>query len=226
MEDCVVLLSGGMDSVVSLALARSTAVPQVALTFNYGQQAVNNEVFAAQRICSYYNIKHEIIDLPWLGRIDTSSLQSRRKIPQIEITDLDNDDRVKETGSAVWVPNRNGVFLNIAACYAESINAAYIIAGFNKEEAETFSDNSEQFVDSINKALLFSTKNHVKVLAPTLNLKKKEIAATGFRLGIPWKYLWSCYEGGKQMCGRCESCQRLRRALREAEIDAPILFER
>jgi 7-cyano-7-deazaguanine synthase len=117
------------------------------------------------------------------------------------------------SAKAVWVPNRNGVFIEIAAAHAESLGATRLITGFNKEEAVTFPDNSPQYVAAVNRALLFSTANGVRVVSYTGALEKKGIVRLGRRLGAPLKHIWPCYEGGRAWCRRCESCLRSLRAL-------------
>ena len=119
-----------------------------------------------------------------------------------------------ETARAVWIPNRNGVFLNIAACFAEALEADLIIAGFNAEEAATFPDNSPPFVRAINRAFAFSTLRRPRVKSYTEKMTKREIVVLGRKLGVPLDLVWSCYRGGAKPCGRCESCARLRRAMR------------
>ena len=113
----------------------------------------------------------------------------------------------------VWVPNRNGLFLNIAASYADSNNYDKIFIGANKEEGETFIDNSQNFIDAINKEFEFSTLTKPKVVAPLITCDKKEIIKLAIKHNLPFELLWSCYESGEKHCGECESCKRLKKAL-------------
>ncbi len=219
MDKGVVLLSGGMDSVVSLAMAREKLTLVKALTFDYGQQAAKNEIEAAAKIAQYYHVDHLTVSLPWLSVVDKSALQAAGNVPKLTLAELDDTEITRATARSVWVPNRNGLFINIAACFAESLNAGVVIAGFNAEEAETFPDNSIDFVQRANDYFAYATLNRLKVWAPTQILSKKEIAQAGAKLEIPWQYVWSCYAGGEKMCGRCESCRRLYRALREAKVN-------
>jgi 7-cyano-7-deazaguanine synthase len=102
--------------------------------------------------------------------------------------------------------------LTVAAGYAESLEASSVIVGFNREEAATFPDNSISYLVAIEKALFYSTKNHVKVICPTRTLDKKQIVRLAKERNFPFELLWSCYQNGNKMCGKCESCQRLKRA--------------
>ena len=112
------------------------------------------------------------------------------------------------SAKAVWVPNRNGAFIEIGAAHAESIGANRLITGFNREEAETFPDNSKQYMKAINQALFFSTANHVRVISGTAHLDKKQIVRLGKKLQVPLEHIWPCYEGGPSWCRQCESCLR------------------
>jgi len=114
----------------------------------------------------------------------------------------------KSTAKSVWVPNRNGLFLNIAAGFAESLGAQTIITGFNQEEAKTFPDNSLAFCQVADKFFGYSTLNKVKVKNFFYNKNKTEILKTALKNKAPLKYVWPCYYGGWKLCGKCESCVR------------------
>lgn len=219
----VVLLSGGLDSSVCLAYAVTESKVDLALTFNYGQRAAEKEILAAARLAKYYNVKHLVIDLPWLAGITSTALMgdSQVELPEPTDSELDDFQAANNTAAAVWVPNRNGLFVNIGACYAESLDCRQVITGFNREEAVTFPDNTPEFVQAASVAMSFSTANQVKVLSYTGRLDKSEIVALGQRLGLPWKLIWSCYRNQEKMCGKCESCKRLIRAFKTQGIDIP-----
>jgi len=121
---------------------------------------------------------------------------------------------------AVWVPNRNGLFLNIASMYADSRGYDYIIFGANKEEASTFPDNSIEFNRIANEFFKFSTLKKPEILAPCENLEKFEIVQRGVNLGVDFSLLKSCYNSknatGQKHCGRCESCKRLYMAIEKS----------
>lgn len=216
----IVLLSGGLDSTVSLAQAKRESKVELCLTMDYGQRAAPREIKAAKEICIYYNIAHQVIELPFLKQITHTALVNRKaKIPEPARENLDELDVTRVTAAAVWVPNRNGLFINIAACFAESLGCTLIVAGFNREEATIFPDNSEDFVYAINHALSFiPTPRKVRVVSYTQRLDKVEIVYLGQRLEIPWNLLWSCYYGGESSCGQCESCIRFQRACQAANL--------
>jgi 7-cyano-7-deazaguanine synthase len=205
----VAILSGGLDSTVSLAAAARRMDLVLALTFDYGQRAARREREASARIARRYRIPHRVIGLPWLAAITRTALVDRRaRLPEHEMSE--------RSAQAVWVPNRNGVFIEIAAAHAESLGAARLVTGFNLEEAATFPDNSPDYVDAVNRALSYSTANGARVVSFTARLDKPGIVRLGRRLGAPLDLVWPCYQGGREWCRRCESCLRSLRALADA----------
>jgi 7-cyano-7-deazaguanine synthase len=216
----IVLLSGGLDSVVNLYCAHKEGRVQKALTFNYGQRSAQQEIKASEYFCKKLGINHQLIDLPWLAEITKTSLVNKKsEIPQI--SDLDDMTEARESAKAVWVPNRNGVFLNIAACFAEAMDVEFIIPGFNAEEAATFPDNSPAFIEAVTHSLRLSTLKQVKVACFTSGLDKTEMVQKGKELGVDFSNLWSCYHDGEVPCGQCESCKRSMRAFKESGVKWP-----
>lgn len=214
MNKSIILLSGGLDSVVSLAFSKEEYNIQLALTFDYGQRANNKEIKASTKIAEHYGIKHKIIDIEWLAKITTTSLVNTKiEIPNPNLNDLDNLTASEQTAKSVWVPNRNGLFINIAASFADSYNFSHIIFGANREEAATFPDNSAEFIKKINESLEFSTMAKPKVLAPLIEKNKEEIVKIGSEIKVPFDLIRSCYTDNEKHCGKCESCMRFKRAL-------------
>ncbi len=229
-KSAVILLSGGLDSYVSLVAALngyssadkniSLAKERVqetgesfdiklALTFDYGQRAAEDEIQASKAIAKAYNIEHRVISLPFLSEISNSALNK-------ENLGLEFETLGKESAKAVWVPNRNGLFLNIAACFCDSFNYEAVIIGANKEEADTFPDNSYEFCKTLTKGFEYSTNAHPRVVAPLINLEKPEIINLALKLDVDLKLLKSCYNNtndNKKHCGVCESCKRLKNAI-------------
>ncbi len=152
---------------------------ELALTLDYGQKAAAKEIEAAAKISAHFGVEHKIIRLDWLA----------------DITDTEQ----------VWVPNRNGLFLNIAASFADAQGFTHIIIGANAEEAEIFPDNTANFIDRINAAFEFSTQKKPKVVAPLIKCYKSDIVKLAHKM--PLEYVWSCYEGGQSPCGECGSCK-------------------
>lgn len=145
MIKSIILLSAGLDSLVSLGLTKDKLNITLALTFDYGQKSAQDEINASEKICKYYNIEHKVIKLDFLKEITQTSIVSDKNLPSGH--ELDNP---QESAKSVWVPNRNGLFLNIAGSYADSYGFDNIIIGANKEEGQTFPDNTQDFIDAVN----------------------------------------------------------------------------
>ena len=174
----------------------------MALTFDYGQRACKRELQASSRISKYYGVKHKIIKLDWFKK--------QGKIPGPGVS-------YKKGAAIMWVPNRNGVMLNIAAAIAEGMGYKKVVIGTNAEEGRFFPDNTSNFIRAVNHSLFYSTKGNVKAKSFIKNLKKKEILRKGLKLKVPLQYLWSCYNGSREMCLKCHSCMYLVKALK-AEV--------
>lgn len=212
-ETALVLLSSGLDSSFNLAKSVSVFEVKLALTFNYGQKAARAEIRSAELLARHYKVPHQIVDLPWFSDFTTTSLIGEAEVPQGHEVEIDSLEKSNQTAERVWVPNRNGIFLNIAAGFAEGIGARYVIPGFNREEAATFPDNSLAYLKSLDQSWSFSTLGKVQTFCHSTDLDKTEIVQEAEKLGLPFATLWPCYLNESQWCGRCESCQRFRRAL-------------
>lgn len=221
----IVLLSSGLDSAVAFKIAYDTSEVALALTFDYGQRAAQKEIERAHAICERYGVPHKVIEAPWIKEVTATALVNKQKeVPMPSEAELDEiKGRALETAHAVWVPNRNGAFINIAGCYADALDLDRIVCGFNAEEGATFPDNTPEFVEAINKSLEYSTENHVKVWAPVIDLTKEEIIKEGVRINAPLDLSWSCYFSEEKPCGKCESCMRRARAFKRAGVKDPSL---
>ena len=207
MNKGIILLSGGLDSLVSLGLSKEKYGISLALTFDYGQKSVKKEVEQSSKICDYYGIEHNIIELSWLKEITHTALVSDDALPE-------GIENPQKSAKKVWVPNRNGLFLNIAGAFADGEDYDYIVIGANKEEAETFPDNTNDFINKINSEFEFSTQKHPKVVAPLINCNKNDIVKLALEHDVPLQYVHSCYSSSEKHCGKCESCTRLKNALK------------
>ncbi len=235
----VVLLSGGLDSSVNLYAAvknspgfKSPAEGSQsqlsvgnhkvvkAITFDYGQRAARAEIQSARLQCQKLGMSHEVIALPFFSQLGGSALtENSVELPLGSKVNISSHEISTQTAKSVWVPNRNGVFLNIAAAYAESLGADIVIPGFNAEEASTFPDNSEAYMEALSCSFAFSTKNKVIVGSYTHGFNKFEIIQLGQTLGLDWKLIWPCYQNEDRWCGQCESCLRSKRAFELAGVN-------
>jgi 7-cyano-7-deazaguanine synthase len=205
----VALVSGGLDSVLALHLyVKQTASQPLVLTFDYGQPAARREISAAAFFAECLRLQHRVIPLPWMKPLVPKALSGRKA-----------DD------AAVWVPNRNAVFIAIAAAIAESLGGGDVVLGFNRDEGASFSDNTPEFMAAANRALHYSTGGRVRVVSPTVHMSKAQMAKKALALGIDTSRLWSCYGGAGYHCGVCPSCKRLFAALADNQ-PAPRLNRR
>lgn len=208
----VALLSGGLDSGVAAALFRERPAHRLcrAVFCDYGQRAAVREAAAATALAARWQVPLQRLDLPWLGELARragSALHPGNAAPPQGTIQRPGD---AATAAAVWVPARNAVFVALAAAIAEAERADVVVAGFNREEAATFPDNSAGFVAAATAMLAYGTRTGVRVESPTLAFDKAELVATAKRLGFQATDFWSCYDGGERPCGRCESCLRSR----------------
>jgi len=208
------LLSGGLDSLVAAAHAARHGGLSLALTFDYGQRAFLKEKEAAAAVSAALGCEHRIVGLPFLAEVADCGLTRRTKeIPGADAAELDDAESGAARARQVWVPNRNGVMIHAAACFAEALGLDRIVVGFNAEEAATFPDNRAGYLEALNEAFAFTLNRAVRVESPLIDQDKKGIVRMGLHLKAPLHLVWSCYEAGPRHCMRCESCLRLRRAL-------------
>lgn len=218
------VLSGGLDCTVATS-AYANDYDIHAITFNYGQKSFKQELKASKEICKKMNWTHEVIDLHWLSKISTSSLNTSEDIPEVKEDELDDLEKSKSSASSVWVPARNMVFTSIATSYAESIGAEIIIVGWDREEAATFPDNSKEFLNAFNELIEIGSPDNIKIEAPAIDLNKEEIVELGVKVGAPMELSYSCYAGREKHCGVCESCMRRKRAFKKLKINDPTEYE-
>jgi 7-cyano-7-deazaguanine synthase len=211
----VVLLSGGLDSLVSLAIANVEMEVRLVLFINHRQRALERERHAVMGAARFYDLPFREVDLGWLGSLAPDGMRLGASA-----------DSSLETFDSVWIPNRNGVFLNVAAAFAENYGCDWVVTGFNREEAAEFPDNRAEYVTFVNEGFELSTQNAVKIVSFIQDLDKREILERGIKVGAPLSVIWSCYKEGEMMCGRCASCRRLKVALDALSVDArpPIQF--
>ncbi|MFP4007149.1 MAG: 7-cyano-7-deazaguanine synthase QueC [Spirulinaceae cyanobacterium] len=209
----VVLLSGGLDSATSAAIAISEGYDAIALSFRYGQRH-ERELSAAQQVAAHLGItQHHIVDIN-LAQWGGSSLTDRdAHIPQTGV----NPDIIPST----YVPGRNTVFIAIALSLAEAQNAEAIYLGINAVDYSGYPDCRPEYLAAYQALANLSSKagleGHApRLVAPLVKDTKKAIVERAIALNVPVELTWSCYQGGEQPCGLCDSCRIRDRALIEA----------
>ena len=217
----LVLSSGGVDSTTLLALAveRYFAENVTALSIYYGQKH-KKELEAARKTTEYYHVEHIETDLTDIFQFsDSTLLEGRGDIPHESYI-----DQVVKTGGApvsTYVPFRNGLFLSVAASIAISKGCGVIMYGAHADDAagNAYPDCSEEFVESMNKAIYIGSGNALYLEAPFAGMNKTQVVAAGKRFGVPYELTWSCYEGGDEPCGKCATCLDRRAAFLANGID-------
>ena len=221
----IVLLSGGLDSTVSLAYALSQGYDVVPLTMHYGQRHVR-ELESAKAVSKHFGLKrHIFIDLD-LTSFKISALISK-----------DVDVPLKRDGSEIgndipvtYVPARNIIFLSIAAGLCESEGAEVIFIGANAIDYSGYPDCRPEFFRAFERTLEVGTKAGVeghapRIEHPLLYLTKADIVKLGEKLKAPLELTWSCYSGGAKACGKCDSCLLRLKGFEEAGSKDRIQYE-
>ena len=214
----IVLVSGGMDSLVALALANRTHKLAL-LHFNYGQKAEGKELEAFNRIAEFYGVVYELLlDLNYLKRIGgTSLIDQSLEIPSGLSNEL----------PTTYVPFRNAHFVSIGVSWGEVIGAKDIFIGAVEEDSAHYPDCRKEFYETFNRLIELGTRKstHIEVRAPLIGMKKVDIVRLGISLKAPFELSWSCYRGGPKACGQCDSCLRRLRAFQEAGYSDPLEYD-
>ncbi|RKZ30089.1 7-cyano-7-deazaguanine synthase QueC [bacterium] len=214
----VVLHSGGIDSTVSAAVARRDGYELYMLHFDYGQLTESKERSCFAAIGKAFKVKkQEIANVRFLKWVGHSSLTDEHiPVPTGE----------PEGIPTTYVPFRNGIFLSLAAAWAETVKAQVIYIGTMEEDGPGYPDTSEKFIEAMQKAINLGRKPESKcrIIAPIIHLTKAEVIKLGAELLVPFGMTWSCYKDEDIACGVCQSCIMRRRAFREAGIKDPIMY--
>ena len=222
-EKVVVLLSGGMDSATTLAVARSNGHELYALSFDYGQRH-KKELQCARKLARFFNAKeHKVLKIE-LGKLGGSALTDTA----VDVPDADGGWTGGKPIPATYVPARNLVLLSVAAAYAETVGAGAIFIGANAIDYSGYPDCRPEFLRAFEEAARLGTRCGVsgkplRIEAPLLHLSKAQIVRLGASLLVPFGMTWSCYRGGKRPCGKCDSCRLRAKGFAEAGIPDPLL---
>jgi 7-cyano-7-deazaguanine synthase len=210
MDSNVVLLSAGLDSAVNFLIALEEGGVGAAVTVYYGQRAARREVEKSRALCERFKVKHLVLEELWLGEISSDSLTTfDMPLPEVKAEQLGDRVLIDKSMRSVWVPNRNGLLVNMGACVAEALGLPWVVMGLNAEEGATFPDNSPGFVRKVNRALTYSTLSGVRLRSFTIKWNKMDILREAMARDLDFHTIWSCYNGEELMCGSCESCARL-----------------
>ena len=215
-KDCVLILSGGMDSTTLLYDYQDRIA--LAISFDYGSKHNAREIPFAQLHCGRLGIRHITIPLSFMTKYFKSSLLlGGEAIPEGHY-DAEN---MKST----VVPFRNGIMLSIAVGIAESNQLKYVMMANHGGDHTIYPDCRPEFVKAFNETAMAGTFAGVGLLSPYTNFTKADIAQRGKELGIDYSETWSCYKGGEHHCGRCGTCAERREALASAGIEDNTVYD-
>ena len=224
----VVLLSGGMDSAVTAAVA-AKKYRLACLHLNYGQRTETKELESFYKICHNYSVEERlIVDVTHLSQIGGSSLTDFRiDVPKANEYELKQGASKRDAVPNTYVPFRNAHILAIAASWAEVIGAEKIFVGAVAEDSSGYPDTRPEFYKAFEKAIKMGTKpgTRIKIETPVINMKKSEIVKLGVELNVPFELTWSCYAENETACGVCESCVLRLRGFNDAGVRDPIKYD-
>jgi 7-cyano-7-deazaguanine synthase len=226
MKRAVILLSGGLDSSTTLAIAKNSGFKLFGLTFRYGQRH-KFEIISAQKIAQAYNLAdHKITEID-LRTFGGSALTDDLDVPKDR-----NNGTMNKSIPITYVPARNTIFLSFALAWAEVLGANDIFLGVNSMDYSGYPDCRPEYIQSFTSMANLATKavvegkQSIKIQTPLINMTKKEIIKKGLKLGVDYSLTHSCYdpENDGISCGRCDACQIRLRGFQEAGIKDPIKY--
>jgi 7-cyano-7-deazaguanine synthase len=205
MEKSLVLFSGGIDSTTALHWALKEHTDVSALSFDYGQRH-KLEIRLSQKITEDLNISHHILEVD-LHQIGGSYLTD----PSLPLPQFHNIEEIETGLPSTYVPFRNGIFLALAAAWAEANDITAIVCGFNVIDSPNYPDTRTSFVEAMEKAINAGTKaaldkEQIRIHVPFSNMRKAEIIKKGLSWGADYSFSISCYQGSEIPCQKCSSC--------------------
>ncbi|MFH1009054.1 MAG: 7-cyano-7-deazaguanine synthase QueC [Candidatus Latescibacterota bacterium] len=216
----VVLVSGGMDSCVTAAIAKDAGYDLAFLHVNYGQRTEGRELRAFHDIAAYYHVQTQlVVALPHLKTIGGSSLTDSGMA--VSPADLD-----REGIPTSYVPFRNANLMAVATSWAEVIGAERVFIGAVEEDSSGYPDCREVFYEAFNRVIALGTRpeTRISVAAPLIHMSKGAIVKKGAELGAPLHLSWSCYQSEEEACGLCDSCALRIKAFRDAGLEDRIAY--
>jgi 7-cyano-7-deazaguanine synthase len=216
----ICLVSGGMDSCVTAAIAQKENEKLAFLHVSYGQRTEQRERESYEALADHFNVTSRlVISLEHLAQIGGSSLTDKTipvTTPNLSSTAIPSS----------YVPFRNAHLLAAAVSWGEVLKADAIYIGAVAEDSSGYPDCRPEFYSAFQNMLDFGTRpeTRITIRTPVIAMKKSEIVQTGFALGAPLHLTWSCYQESELACGNCDSCALRLRAFREAGIEDPIPY--
>lgn len=226
----IVLSGGGTDSAVCLGMAVNKFGNEnvLSLTFDYGQKPVI-ELDYIEKLCNYYNVELKKINLVPIFKESGSALLRHNRDAEIIKSSYDQQS-AKRNGSPLvtYVPFRSGVLISIATTVALSLGYGAIIHGVNmwSSNKNSYPDSCSFFHASMSEAVHIGSGGCVDLLAPFVNETKAYVVSYGNKIGVPFQYTYSCYEGGEKSCGLCGACRERLLAFEKSNLKDPIEYQK
>ncbi len=218
-EMAVCLVSGGLDSCVTAAMAARDFEPAF-LHVNYGQLTEGRELRAFREISDFYQVKRQLVaDITYLRQIGGSALTD----PSISVP----ENSIGLPGIPVtYVPFRNTHIVAIAVSWAEVIGATKIFIGATEVDSSGYPDCRKSYYQAYNRLIAEGTRpeTEIEIVTPLIDMNKASVVRTGVELGAPLNLTWSCYREQDKACGTCESCLLRLKGFREAGMQDPIPY--
>ncbi len=225
MKKGVILVSGGMDSLVTAAIAAKECGKLFMLHISYGQRTAEKELKSFLKIVEHYRPqRHLHVEMDFFKQIGSSSLTDFNI--EIPLTDRTDKKKDKQQLPSTYVPFRNGMMLSVAAAWAEAIAANRIYIGVVEEDSSGYPDCRNSFIKQMERAIQLGTgeDDNINIVTPLIRKSKKEIVLTGYKIKAPLQYSWSCYLNNDKACGRCDSCRLRLQAFEQAGLKDPIEY--
>jgi 7-cyano-7-deazaguanine synthase len=216
----IVICSGGADSTVALHKVWSEADDLHVLAFNYGQRHVK-ELECVKEQCSTLALseKLHIVDLrSVIPGQSTALVNGRIAVPHVQQV-------LGDPQPFTYVPNRNMIFLSVAAGWAEDLGFDTVAYGAQRHDIYGYWDTTIMFVEAVQSVLELNRKNPIQLYAPLIGYSKTDVIREGLRLGIDFSLTWSCYNGQEEACGICPTCTERLNAFRELGRVDPIPYQ-
>jgi 7-cyano-7-deazaguanine synthase len=219
--EAVVLVSGGMDSCVTAALAHERGHELAFLHLNYGQRTERRELRAFHDIADHYQVPEErrlVVSIEHLAQIGGSSLTDST----VPVSEADLESTAIPTS---YVPFRNAHILSIAVSWAEVRGAKRIYIGAVHEDSSGYPDCRPEYYAAFNEVIRLGTAAaDIRIETPIIHMSKDQIVSKGVELAAPLELTWSCYQAEEVACGVCDSCALRLRGFRRAGVEDPLPY--
>ena len=225
-KKAVVLVSGGLDSATTLAIAKSAGFDIHAISFDYGQRH-HFELEAARRVCESQGVAELVV-----FKVDTSIFRGSALTNDIPVPHNRDESQMADGIPVTYVPARNTIFLSVGLGLAESVGANDLFIGVNAVDYSGYPDCRPEYIAAYETMANLATREtvegrmRIKLHTPLINLTKAQTITRGLALGVDYSHTSSCYDPGPagEACGQCDSCQLRMRGFRENHLTDPAVY--